>query len=157
VEAQRDSVSVDDEHPLGAFPLLGKSNLFTTSLGRDKGAVEEGHGPIELALPIKGSKRCPPDALPDAGLSPPLQPSPDRCRRAILTGQVLPTTAGDKDIQDTFEGAPIIGARATSAGGRRQQRFDEHPLPVREMNPAHAGMLLYLASVLEPPLRYPRA
>lgn len=51
-----------------------------------------------------------------------------RGRRAILTGQVLPTTAGDKDIQDAFEGAPIIGTRAD---GGNSGSMNTHCLSVR--------------------------
>ncbi len=44
-------------------------------------------------------------------------------------------------------GATVVGARATSASWVREKWTDEAPLSISEMNPAHAGMLLYLASV----------
>jgi hypothetical protein len=61
--------------------------------------------------------------------------------------QILPATAGNEHIQNTVNGATVIGARATSASWVREKRTNEDPLALGEMNPAHAGMLLYLESV----------
>src|SRR5262249_23976830 len=108
MKAQREPVTVDNEHPLGALALLRDADLVAAFLSGREGAVEEGHGPIEVTMHVEGSERCPPDALPDAGLSPPFQPSPDRCRRTILARQVLPAAASNEHVRDTLEEAQVV-------------------------------------------------
>src|SRR5262249_46686721 len=61
----------------------------------------------------------------------------------------LPTAAGDEDVENTLDSAPVVGARPPSAGERWEERMDEGPLSVGEMNPAHASSLLHPASVSE--------
>jgi hypothetical protein len=85
--------------------------------------------------------------------SPPaFEPSPCRGWRAILAWEVLPATAGEKDVENAFDGAAVVGAWSARPCWRRKEGPDERPLPVSEMNPAHAGRLVHLGSVLEPPL-----
>jgi hypothetical protein len=61
--------------------------------------------------------------------------------------EVLPTAARDEDIQDTLNGTSVVCAGATSTSRIREELTDKGPLSIGEMNPAHAGMLFYLASV----------
>jgi hypothetical protein len=130
---------------------LGETYFVTAALGRCERAVEEGHRPVELAAPVERREGGPPDALPHALVSPVCKSPPHDGRRAVRTWQVLPATAGDEDVEDTVDGATVVGARSSGACGRWEERLDEGPLPVGEMNPAHAGMLSHLASVSEPP------
>src|SRR6516164_1461557 len=106
-------MAVNDEHPLRAFSLLGQPDVVAPLFGGRKRAIEEAHGPIDLALLVERREGCSPHALPNALFSPPFQPSPDRCRRAILAWQVLPAAVGDEDVEDTLNRPTIVGAGTT--------------------------------------------
>src|SRR5512146_120519 len=118
MESQRQAVAVDHHHPLGALPLLGEPHLVSTVLRRCEGAVKESLGPIELTPPVECRQRRPPNALPDALLTPPLEAPPNGCRRAVLARQVLPAAASDEDVQDALNGPAIVGARSPCARWR---------------------------------------
>src|SRR5689334_21724629 len=53
METERETIAVNDKHPLGALPFLGEADLVTTLLGRRERAVKEGDAPIELTLPVE--------------------------------------------------------------------------------------------------------
>jgi hypothetical protein len=103
-------------------------------------------------LLIQGGERRTPDALPHPFLAPLFESAPHSRRRTILARQILPATARDKHIEDAFESLAVVSAGPPRASGRWQERLDEGPLILSEMNPAHAGMLCHLKDVLEPPL-----
>src|SRR5262249_10996968 len=63
--------------------------------------------------------------------------------------------AGDEDVENAFDGRAVVGPRSPSVGWRWQQRLDECPMPICEMNPAHASSLVHPGSVSEPPLASP--
>jgi hypothetical protein len=56
METEWEPIAVDDEHPFGALPFLGEAHLFTALLSGCERAVEEGHGPIELALLVEAAR-----------------------------------------------------------------------------------------------------
>jgi hypothetical protein len=93
-----------------------------------------------------------PDTLPDTHVTLALEPLPHRRRRAILPRQILPTAAGDEDIEDALDGPLVVSAWSACVGGRWEEWLNEGPLPIGEMNLAHAGRLCHLSSVLESPL-----
>ena len=63
-------MAVDDEHPLRALAFAREPDAQSTVLRRDKGAVKEYHGPVQLIYAIQLYQRCSPDALPHADLTP---------------------------------------------------------------------------------------
>jgi hypothetical protein len=65
--------------------------------------------------------------------------------------QVLPAATSDENIENAFDGAPVVCAWATSTSRVWEKWTDKGPLFIGEMNPAHAGMLVYLASVSKLP------
>src|SRR5262249_37941373 len=72
--------------------------------------------------------------------------------RAIFTWQILPPAARDEHIEDAFDGPAVVGARPPGPRRRWEQRLDEGPLPIGEMNSGHVAMLYHLASVSASPL-----
>src|SRR5262249_43416826 len=63
VEPQRQPVGVDDEHLCGPLPLPGEANRVAALLRWRERAVEEGHGPVELAALVERREGSPPDAF----------------------------------------------------------------------------------------------
>jgi hypothetical protein len=115
VKPQGEPMAVDHEYPFGAFALLRHADLLAAILGRGEGSIEEGHRPIELTPLVESRPRGTPDALPDACFAPAFESSPDRRWRAILCWQILPSAAGDKDVEDAFNGPAVVGAWTTRA------------------------------------------
>ncbi len=156
MKAYWQAVAVDHQHLLGPLPrplpLLGDADLLAAPLRERERAVKEGYGPIELPLLVERGKRGTPDVLPDALLAPASESSPYRRRRAIPVRQVLPEASRDEHVEDALDGPTIVSAGASSVSWGREQRLDEGPLPIEEMNPSHAAMLIHPTSVSQPPL-----
>src|SRR5262249_11947417 len=131
---------------------LRDADLLPTFLGGREGAVEEGDRPIELALSVERGKGGSPDALPHPLLAPPFESAPHRGGRPVLARQILPTAASNEDEEDAVDGPSVVGAGASGAGRRREERSAEDPLLVGEMNLAHAGMLCHPVTVSKPSL-----
>jgi site-specific DNA recombinase len=157
VEAQRQTSTVDDEHPLGPFALLRQPDTRSPLFRRRERAVEVGHSPVKLATEVERREGRPPDAFPHALLAPPLEATPGGRRRAVLAWQILPATAAAEHIQDAFDDAAVIRSRSARCRRRGEQWSDEAPLCVGEMRSAHASMLSHRAGVLELPLIYAQA
>jgi hypothetical protein len=143
VEAERQSVSISNEHPLRAFAPARQTNSLTAPFGRDKRAVKEGPTPIERAALVERGQRRPPDALPDTFFAPAFEPSPRRRGRAVYTRQILPAAAGDEDVEDAFDSPPVVGAGPPCVRRGREVRTDESPLLVREVDLAHVSRLVH--------------
>jgi hypothetical protein len=69
-----------------------------------------------------------------------------------VSPQTSLATARDQHIEDALDGPAVVGAGASGVSWGREQWLDEGPLPLRAMNPVHAGMLGHPATVSEPPL-----
>ena len=51
-----------------------------------------------------------------------------------------------------FDGAPVTGTWPPSARWGREERLDESPLHLSQLNPAHTNRLAHPPAALEPPL-----
>jgi hypothetical protein len=93
-----------------------------------------------------------PGTLPDTFLAPALEPPPRRRWRAVLPRQVLPTAAGDENVENAVNRPPVVGPWTAGARRRWQQRPDKGPLALSQTNSAHPSRLIQSSSVSELPL-----
>jgi hypothetical protein len=79
-------------------------------------------------------------------------PPPARRMHAVCTREVLPAATRDEDDRGWRRWSAGRRRAVVPCGQGREERLNEGPLPVGEMNPVHAGMVGHLSSVFVPPL-----
>jgi hypothetical protein len=81
---------------------------------------------------------------PHAALGPAVEAIVGRRVRPITLGQIAPRCAGPQDEEDAVQHLPVILTRTTPhhlAVTARQQRGDDRPLPIRQIEPSDHGHL----------------
>jgi hypothetical protein len=74
------------------------------------------------------------DALPDAFLLPALEPPVSSGVVAVLLREVTPRTVGAQHVEDSIQGAAVIGTGTTNTITGWQQRLEDRPLGISQVS-----------------------
>ena len=98
-------------------------------VGTDDGPIYVVDFPVDAALTIGLLLDLGEDVVPDAGLTPAIEPTGDRADWPVAFRQVAPRRTGADDPEDTIDDTPVVGGRASSRWLLgRQQWLDFRPL-----------------------------
>ena len=126
--SQRGSLVVYHQHQFGALALAGQSYLVSPFLA---GAKVASRWPVPIPAYL-GHPECPAESaryLPRPLL---VQSSPASHGTAVLSRKIPPAAARAQHIQDTIDGAPVIGSGTPPPLRRWQPRLYQFPLGIAQ-------------------------